>query len=244
MNSALLLESVDALIVCKDLEELARSAALLVERLLGAAHAVVILRGAEREVVSGAPSVVDDIRSWASEWLAASPASRPVSSAGRQAVSIDVPELDVSGVIAVSFEPKEGPALDRSEEPSLQQSTVEERHSLLTRLAQLAATCSGQIVRRTIADRTLQDTRALIARGLHDLCTPLNSLRLGMHLLEPALTTKDPAIAQRTHRAVDRMAALVTTMADAIGSGTAGGTAGGAAAHGQRPASVRTASQH
>jgi len=226
MNSALLLESVDELIGCQDLGELASAAALLAQRLLGSSDAVVILRSADHEFVGALPSPGDELRSWAGEWLAASVASRQASSRGREAASIDTPELQ--GVIAVSSAQHNGTA--NGDTP-----TAEERRALLTQLAALAANCSVQITRRTRAERTLLDLRALMARGLHDLCTPLNSLRLGMHLLEPALSAKDPAIAQRAHRAVDRMAALVTTLAEAIDpqiSGTA------------RAASVSSASQH
>jgi hypothetical protein len=53
-----------------------------------------------------------------------------------------------------------------------------------------------------------------VARGLHDLCTPLNSLRLGMHLLEPPYTKDAPSPTRAP--AVDRMADLVTGMAEAI----------------------------
>jgi signal transduction histidine kinase len=222
MNSGLLLESVAALIGCKDLEGLASGTALLAQHVLGSSNAVVLLRSAEREFLGGAPGSSDELLGWAGEWLSASAQARQANLGGRQAASIDVPEHDVRGVLAVSFAQKDG-------------SMVEERQSLLAKLAQLSATCGGQIVRSTLADRTLQDTRALMARGLHDLCTPLNSLRLGMHLLEPALTAKDPAIAQRAHRAVDRMAALVTTMAEALGPQVSSG---------QRGASVSSASQH
>lgn len=225
MNSAWLLEAVDSLLGCKDLEGVASSAALLAQRLLGASHTVVILRSAEREFSGGAPHRGEELLGWAGEWLATAAPSRQLSLSGQQAASIDVPELDLHGVIAVSL------PQDASTAPAL----AAERQALLARLAQLVATCSGQLVRSARADRTLQDTRALMARGLHDLCTPLNSLRLGMHLLEPALTTKDPAIAQRTHRAVDRMAALVTTLAEALGPQVPSA---------QRGVSVSSASQH
>jgi signal transduction histidine kinase len=226
MSSELFLESVDALIGCQDLEELASAAALLAQRLLGSSDTVVILRSADHEFVSGSPSPGDELRSWAGEWLAASPASRPASSSGREAASIDAPELQ--GVLAVSFAENDSTARGGS-------ATAEERRALLAQLAALAAHCSVQIARRTRVERTLLDLRALMARGLHDLCTPLNSLRLGMHLLEPALSAKDPAIAQRAHRAVDRMAALVTTLADAIEPQISGPPRG---------ASVSSASQH
>jgi hypothetical protein len=41
-------------------------------------------------------------------------------------------------------------------------------------------------------------------------------LRLGLHLLEPGLAGQDPQVVQRTHRAVDRLAALVTEMYEAL----------------------------
>src|SRR5438132_6389589 len=94
MNSAPLLEAVDALMGCRDLEELASSAALLAQRLLGAAEAVVILRKPEREFRSAAPVPSEELRSWAGEWLSAAPASRQQRS-GRQAASIDLPAFDV-----------------------------------------------------------------------------------------------------------------------------------------------------
>jgi signal transduction histidine kinase len=235
MNSALLLASVDALLDCKDLEELANSVALLAQRLIGTSQAIVILRSAEREHVSDAPSPGEELRSWASAWLESSLPERQVSSGGYRAASIDVPELALHGLIAVSCE---------QEDVGTSSSTAQERQQLLAAVAHLTATCSGQIVRRTLADRTLQDTRALVARGLHDLCTPLNSLRLGMHLLEPALTTKDPAIAQRTHRAVDRMAALVTNMAESIGNGGASHGQRGASVSPAAPASTRSQTSH
>jgi len=227
MNSALLLESVDSLIGCTGLGDLAGSAALLAQRVLGTSSAVVILRSAGREFVGGAPGPGDELRSWADEWLAAAASSRQASLGARSAASIDLPELDVHGVIAVSFA--------QNDSDSTASSMAEERQSLLAQLAHLAASCSGQIVRSGLAEGALQDLRALMARGLHDLCTPLNSLRLGMHLLEPALTSKDPAIAQRAHRAVDRMAALVSTLAEALGPQVSGPARG---------ANVSSASQH
>jgi len=236
----------DALIGCQDLGELASAAALLAQRLLGGSDAVVILRSvsqsgvsqsgvsqssvnqksADQEFVGALPSPGDELRSWAGEWLTASLATRQASSQGREAAGIDTPELQ--GVIAV------GPA-QNNRTANGDSSTAEERRTLLAQLAALAANCGVQITRRTRAERTLLDLRALMARGLHDLCTPLNSLRLGLHLLEPALSAKDPAIAQRAHRAVDRMAALVTTLAEAIEPQISGSA---------RAASVSSASQH
>ena len=213
MNNALLIGSVDALVSCRDQAELANAVALLAQRLLMVSDASVLLRGPERESSNGHPAGSSELALWTAEQLGAEP--RPVSAgaarsparfaeAGRKlAASITPADVELRGVVAVTL----------AEEPT------EEQRSLLGALADLAATCGAQIERRAAADRQLQDTRALVARGLHDLCTPLNSLRLGMHLLEPALTAKDPAVAQRAHRAVDRMASLVTSMAEALGSG-------------------------
>src|SRR6185436_7700503 len=147
MNSALLLASVDALLDCKDLEELANSVALLAQRLIGASQAIVILRSAEREHVSDEPSPGEELRSWASAWLESSLPERQVSSGGYRAASIDVPELTLQGLIAVSCE---------QEDVGTSSSTAQERQQLLAAVAHLTATCSGQIVRRTLADRTLQ----------------------------------------------------------------------------------------
>jgi signal transduction histidine kinase len=212
MNNALLIGSVDALVSCRDPAELANAVALLAQRLLVVSDACVLLRGSERESTNGHPAASAELASWSAEQLGSDPQPIPAGTprsparfaeAGRKlAASITPADVELRGVVAVML----------AEEPT------EEQRSLLGALADLAATCSAQIERRTAADRQLQDTRALVARGLHDLCTPLNSLRLGMHLLEPALTAKDPAVAQRAHRAVDRMASLVTSLAEALGS--------------------------
>lgn len=215
MNNALLIGSVDALISCRDAAELANAVALLAQRLLVVSDACVVLRGSEREFSNAHPAASAELALWTAEQLGSEPQSttveRPSSppparfaEAGRKlAASITPADVALRGVVAVM----------------LAQEPTEEQRSLLGALADLAATCSAQLERRAAADRQLQDTRALVARGLHDLCTPLNSLRLGMHLLEPALTAKDPAVAQRAHRAVDRMASLVTSMAEALGNG-------------------------
>jgi len=212
MNSALLIGSVDALVSCRDAAELTNAVALLAQRLLVVSDACVLLRGSERESSNEHPAASAELAVWTAEQLGAEPQSSSgarsrsparFAEAGRKlAASIAPGEVDLRGVVAVTL----------TGEPT------EEQRSLLGALADLAATCGAQIERRAAAERQLQNTRALVARGLHDLCTPLNSLRLGMHLLEPALTTKDPAIAQRAHRAVDRMAALVTSLAEALGS--------------------------
>ncbi|HEU4579153.1 MAG TPA: hypothetical protein VFS67_12905 [Polyangiaceae bacterium] len=210
MNNALLIGSVDALVSCRDQAELANAVALLAQRLLSVSDACVVLRGPERESSNGHPSESPELALWAAEQLALGPQSTRFSEAGRKlGASITPAGVELRGMVAVA----------------LTEEATEEQRSLLGALADLAATCSAQLERRAAADRQLQDTRALVARGLHDLCTPLNSLRLGMHLLEPALTAKDPAVAQRAHRAVDRMASLVTSMAEALGSGSNGAQA-------------------
>jgi signal transduction histidine kinase len=213
MNNASLIGSVDALVSCRDQAELANAVALLAQRLLTVSDACVVLRGSERESSNGHPSASPELALWTAEQLALGPGSnRFTESARTLAASITPADVELRGMVAVT----------------LTQEATEEQRSLLGALADLAATCSAQLERRAAADRQLQDTRALVARGLHDLCTPLNSLRLGMHLLEPALTAKDPAVAQRAHRAVDRMASLVTSMAEALGGG--GSTAAHASA--------------
>ena len=79
----------------------------------------------------------------------------------------------------------------------------------------------GQIASLKRRATALEDARKSIGKGLHDLRTPLNSLRLGLHLLEPGLAGQDPQVVQRTHRAVDRLAALVTEMYEALNEKTA-----------------------
>jgi len=232
MSDARLLESINSLVDCKDLEELANGAALLARRLLGVAGAVVVLRGSEGEFASAAQSSCAELERWATG-LSALPQRGLISSGSFRAARIDPLRADVQGVLAVSLEPSGAAAAGAGDTAtpdtaasSTAPSSAAERESLLVTLAALVASCSAQIARGAQADRSLHDTRAVVARGLHDLCTPLNSLRLGMHLLEPALTNKDPAIAQRAHRAVDRMAALVTSLADAIGPSSSNGQTG------------------
>jgi signal transduction histidine kinase len=190
------------LIACKHLAELATAVERLARRLLETRDVVVLLHGPDGALTAGEPSA-QALEAWAAQLLEAGPQAAGLARSGANVAGwIDTADGEVQGVVAASL---------------AESGSVDERPQLLEALAHLAATCCAQILGRARADRALQDTRALMARGLHDLCTPLNSLRLGMHLLEPALTTKDPAVAQRAHRAVDRMAALVTTLADALG---------------------------
>src|SRR5262249_41217913 len=76
-----------------------------------------------------------------------------------------------------------------------------EERRLLAGVAQFVSSCGGGLVERNRALRGLREVHRSLGKGLHDLRTPLNSLRLGLHLLEPALSTQDPAIVQRTNRA-------------------------------------------
>src|SRR5690606_13665265 len=86
----------------------------------------------------------------------------------------------------------------------------------LVELGRIVSRCVGQIASLRRRATALEDARRSIGKGLHDLRTPLNSLRLGLHLLEPGLAGQDPQVVQRTHRAVDRLAALVTEMYEAL----------------------------
>lgn len=205
MNEASLIRAVGALVTSKDLGDVAIGVARLTQRLLGAPDVLVLLRGGDGDFLGKSSDATGELERWATELLASPPAATPaVQSAGPcRAVFVPFSDDKLRGVLAVNL-PASG-------------ITEDDASANLAALAELVATCASQLARATQADRMLQDTRALMARGLHDLCTPLNSLRLGMHLLEPALTTKDPAVAQRAHRAVDRMAALVTNMAEALG---------------------------
>jgi signal transduction histidine kinase len=199
-DPALFITAVNALVACGDLGELAAGAAHLTQKLLGTTDVLVLMRGPDGEFSGGRGGASKDLESWATELLQAG-AAHSVSSGGQHlGAPIQAASVGVSGVITAS----------------LPESSENEVSRVLGSIANLASSCSAQILGRTQARRALLDTQETVARGLHDLCTPLNSLRLGMHLLEPALSDKDPAVAQRAHRAVDRMATLVTNMADSL----------------------------
>ena len=199
-DPALFITAVNALVACGDLGELAAGAAHLTQKLLGTTDVLVLMRGPDGEFSGGRGGASKALESWATELLQAGAAHRISSGGQHLGAPIEAASVGVSGVITAS----------------LPQSSETEVSRVLGSIANLASSCSAQILGRTQARRALQDTQETVARGLHDLCTPLNSLRLGMHLLEPALSDKDPAVAQRAHRAVDRMAALVTNMADSL----------------------------
>lgn len=199
-DPAILLTALGALMASQTLSELAASAAKVPDELLGVRQTVVMLRGQEGVVVAGHPFAGGALEAWARELLLDDALRGPTSTGQQLAVGIEAREAGVRGVIALDLSSVVDDELGRR----------------FVELARLVSTCADQIISRDLAARALKDARASLAKGLHDLRTPLNSLRLGMHLLEPGLAGQDPAIVQRTHRAVDRMAALVTEMFDAL----------------------------
>lgn len=200
-DPAILLTAVGTLVASQSLRELAASAAKLPEPVFGAARAVVLLQGPDGGVdVALHPAPGGSLETWARELLGQGVLRGPTSAGQQLAVGIDTKEAGVRGVIAIEL-------------PSVVDADLEGR---LVELGRLVTTCSEQLATRLRSAQALKDAQASLAKGLHDLRTPLNSLRLGMHLLEPGLAGQDPAIVQRTHRAVDRMATLVTEMFDAL----------------------------
>lgn len=185
----------------QSLAELAASAAKLPEQVFEVSRAVVLLQGPDGGVsVAGHPVPGGSLEAWARELLRQEVLRGPTSAGQQLAVGIDTKDAGVRGVIAVE----------------LSSGSDADRRGRLVELGRLVTTCSEQLANRLRSAQALKDAQASLAKGLHDLRTPLNSLRLGMHLLEPGLTGQDPAIVQRTHRAVDRMATLVTEMFDAL----------------------------
>lgn len=196
-----LITAVDTLVSCQGLAELALAAARIPDQLLPVEAAVVVLRSAEGEFVgSSQPHTPSELEKWALGLLDAGLLQVPVKSGQNLAAGFETEASGVRGVVAVDLGSVDDPQAERR---------VDE-------VARLVATCTGQLVGRTRAARALADAQAFLGKGLHDLRTPLNSLRLGMHLLGPGLSAQDPAVVQRTHRAVDRMATLVTEMFDAL----------------------------
>lgn len=196
----ILLTAVGTLVASQSLAELAASAAQLPEKLFDAEQSVVLLQGPDGVVVGGHPSPGGSLEAWARDLLTGDGLRGPTSTSQRLAVGIDTRQAGVRGVIALE----------------LRSVVDDELAGRLLELGRLVSTCSDQLVTRVRSAQALKEAQASLAKGLHDLRTPLNSLRLGMHLLEPGLAAQDPAIVQRTHRAVDRMATLVTEMFDAL----------------------------
>jgi signal transduction histidine kinase len=199
-DPALVLAAVRPLVACQDMAELAAAAALLPEKFLPARETLVVLRGADGDFVGRHPQVGAALEKWAFALLGEAPLHAPVSIGTHLAMGIQSREPGILGVMAVDL----GSAgCDVGWRP-------------LAELAQLVAGCTTQLAAQRRAARALKDAQASLGKGLHDLRTPLNSLRLGMHLLSPGLSGQDPAIVQRTNRAVDRMATLVTEMFEAL----------------------------
>jgi signal transduction histidine kinase len=196
-----LITALDTLVSCQGLPELALAAARIPAQLLPVAAAVVVVRSAEGEFVgSSQPQAPSDLQKWALGLLEAGALQVPVKSGPNLAAGFEIEASGVRGVLAVDLGSFDDPEAERR----------------VGEVARLVATCTGQLVGRARAARALADAQASLGKGLHDLRTPLNSLRLGMHLLGPGLSAQDPAVVQRTHRAVDRMATLVTEMFDAL----------------------------
>lgn len=198
------LSAVGSLIAARDLEELALAAALCPAQLLGARETVVVLRSSNADIVERNPAAVgSELEQWAlAELRQVTRPEEPSQQGSRLAVGID-PIDGWSGVIAVNV---------TCPDDSTARGLVE--------LGRIVSRCVGQIASLKRRAAALEDARKSIGKGLHDLRTPLNSLRLGLHLLEPGLAGQDPQVVQRTHRAVDRLAALVTEMYEALHANT------------------------
>lgn len=194
------LSAVGSLVAARDLEELALAAALCPAQLLGACETVVVLRSSNADIVERNPAAVgSELEQWAlAELRQATRPEEPSQQGSRLAVGLD-PIDGWSGVIAVHVT-----------------SPDDETARGLVELGRIVSRCVGQIASLKRRAAALEDARKSIGKGLHDLRTPLNSLRLGLHLLEPGLAGQDPQVVQRTHRAVDRLAALVTEMYEAL----------------------------
>lgn len=199
-GTAALLEAVRELMASKNVTELAGAAAQLAKEAVQGGAALVLLRGEHGTHRDGLASVPRELEAWAEELFREGSVAGVVSSRGHWAAPINARAVGFHGVIAVS-------------EPAIAE---EDTRVVLTELGRIAATSLVHIVERGQGGGALSDIRASLAKGLHDLRTPLNSLRLGMHLLAPGLAGQDQAVVERTNRAVDRMAALVTEMFDSL----------------------------
>jgi signal transduction histidine kinase len=199
-DPAVLMTALSSLVASQSLSELATAAARLPDKLFRAEQVVVMLEAPDGVVVGAQPHPGSNLEESARELLHEGAPHGLIQTGQQLAVCVDVREAGVRGVIAITL-------------PSVADGDVGGR---LLELARLVSTCVEQLVSRARSAQALKDAHTVFAKGLHDLRTPLNSMRLGMHLLEPGLTGQDPAIVQRTHRAVDRMATLVTEMVDAL----------------------------
>jgi signal transduction histidine kinase len=194
--------AVGTLIAARDLEELVLAAALIPGQLLEAREAVVLLRAPTANILQRQPSSVSDaLEAWANVHLGQ---GDQVEQQG-DLLSVGIEPVDGwSGVIAMNSPSADG-----------------ETKLGLAELGRIMSRCVAQIASLKRRAAALEDARKSIGKGLHDLRTPLNSLRLGLHLLEPGLAGQDPQVVQRTHRAVDRLADLVTEMYEALHETTA-----------------------
>jgi signal transduction histidine kinase len=194
--------AVGTLIAARDLEELVLAAALIPGQLLEAREAVVLLRAPTSNILQRQPSSVSaELEAWANAQLGQG--DQVQQQGDLLAVGIE-PVDGWNGVIAMN-----SPSADN------------ETKLGLAELGRIMSRCVAQIASLKRRAAALEDARKSIGKGLHDLRTPLNSLRLGLHLLEPGLAGQDPQVVQRTHRAVDRLAALVTEMYEALHETTA-----------------------
>ncbi len=198
-GTAALLEAVQGLMASKDVTELAGAAARLAQGAVPGGVGLVLLRGEHGTYRGGSGPTPSELEAWAGELFREGTVAGVVSSRGNWAAPINARAVGFHGLIAVS-------------EPALAE---EDTRAVLAELGHIAATSLAHIAAQE-QGAALSELRASLAKGLHDLRTPLNSLRLGMHLLAPGLAGQDQAVVDRTHRAVDRMAALVTEMFDSL----------------------------
>jgi signal transduction histidine kinase len=197
--------AVGSLVAATELEELALAAALIPAQLLVARETVVVFSAATGNIVERHPSQPggQELELWAFSEIRDDVGGRLSKQGTRLAVGLD-PIDGWTGIIAVDVASADG------------DTTLG-----LVELGRVVSRCIAQIASLKRRAAALEDARKSIGKGLHDLRTPLNSLRLGLHLLEPGLAGQDPQVVQRTHRAVDRLAALVTEMYESLHQTTA-----------------------
>jgi signal transduction histidine kinase len=202
-SSSAPLTVVGSLVAARDLQELALAAVLIPAQLLGARESVVLLRSATGQIIERHPAAIGaELEQWAASSLGSARSDETSRQGTRVLIGIEGGD-DWSGVIAVNAS-----AAD------------EEVSRGLIELGRIVSRCVVQLASLSRRATALEDARKSIGKGLHDLRTPLNSLRLGLHLLEPGLAGQDPQVVQRTHRAVDRLAALVTEMYEELNEKT------------------------
>jgi signal transduction histidine kinase len=194
--------AVGTLVAARDLEELVLAAALIPGQILEARETIVLLRAPSANILQRQPSSVSaELEAWANAQLGR---GDQVEQQG-DLLAVGLESVDGwNGVVAMNSA-----------------SADDETKLGLAELGRIMSRCVAQIASLKRRAAALEDARKSIGKGLHDLRTPLNSLRLGLHLLEPGLAGQDPQVVQRTHRAVDRLAALVTEMYEALHETTA-----------------------